>query len=296
MPVAAECECGASYSLKDEFAGKKLNCPRCDGPLVAPQLHELPAHVRRAVTTFDRDRFLIRQKRFPGARKYFVADDAGGDLLFVNRPGSLSRNLLKWAVLLAWLAASLYVAYLLMTGTSDESAEWIAPLWVVGYLAGHVTLHILLTPKRHVYFFQDRSLTRKLMTVRQDFRQVLLNARYTLLDDADRPQVVFRKNMLYNILRRRWYVEDPSGRVLFVAREDSILRSILRRLIVPLKFVMPLNFIITTPDYRTVLGSFNRKFTLFDRYVLDLARDPDRLLDRRMAVALGVMLDAGERR
>jgi hypothetical protein len=45
-----------------------------------------------------------------------------------------------------------------------------------------------------------------------------------------------------------------------------------------------------------VLGEFNRKFTLFDRYVLDLSADPDRAFDRRVALALGVMLDTGERR
>jgi hypothetical protein len=45
-----------------------------------------------------------------------------------------------------------------------------------------------------------------------------------------------------------------------------------------------------------VFGEFNRKFTLLDRYVLDLSLDPDRTFDRRFALALGVMLDTGERR
>jgi hypothetical protein len=45
-----------------------------------------------------------------------------------------------------------------------------------------------------------------------------------------------------------------------------------------------------------VVGEFNRKFTLLDRYVLDLSRDEERALDRRVAVAMGVMLDTGERR
>jgi len=35
---------------------------------------------------------------------------------------------------------------------------------------------------------------------------------------------------------------------------------------------------------------------LFDEYVLDLRNDPDRYLDRRLALALGVMLDTGEKR
>jgi hypothetical protein len=43
-------------------------------------------------------------------------------------------------------------------------------------------------------------------------------------------------------------------------------------------------------------GEFNRNFTLFDRYVLDLSRDRPRLIDRRLAIALGVLLDTGENR
>jgi len=35
---------------------------------------------------------------------------------------------------------------------------------------------------------------------------------------------------------------------------------------------------------------------LLDRYVLDLKADRARELDRRVALALGVMLDTGERR
>jgi hypothetical protein len=53
---------------------------------------------------------------------------------------------------------------------------------------------------------------------------------------------------------------------------------------------------IVTPDFETVLGELNRKFTLFDKYVLDLTHDPQRTLDRRVALALGVMLDTGEGR
>jgi hypothetical protein len=45
-----------------------------------------------------------------------------------------------------------------------------------------------------------------------------------------------------------------------------------------------------------VLGEFNRKLTLFDRYVIDVRGDVEGILDRRVALALGVMLDTGERR
>ena len=45
-----------------------------------------------------------------------------------------------------------------------------------------------------------------------------------------------------------------------------------------------------------MIGEFNRKLTLLDRYVLDLTADRERVFDRRIALALGVMLDTGERR
>lgn len=45
-----------------------------------------------------------------------------------------------------------------------------------------------------------------------------------------------------------------------------------------------------------VAGSLNRKFQLRDRYVLDLSGDPDRVLDRRVAIALAVGLDTLQNR
>ena len=46
----------------------------------------------------------------------------------------------------------------------------------------------------------------------------------------------------------------------------------------------------------SVIGEFNRKLTVLDRYVLDMSADPQHTVDRRIALALGVMLDTGERR
>lgn len=54
--------------------------------------------------------------------------------------------------------------------------------------------------------------------------------------------------------------------------------------------------VVRADDENFAIGEFTRQFTLFDRYTLDLANDRDRTLDRRIAVALGVMLDTGERR
>jgi hypothetical protein len=104
------------------------------------------------------------------------------------------------------------------------------------------------------------------------------------------------KNYLYNLFRKRWYLKSPDGTILYMAKEDSILLSLLRRFLGPLFGLLRTNFIIVRNGSEEVVGEFNRKFTILDRYVLDLRADIGRSLDRRVALALGVMLDTGERR
>ncbi|QEL14847.1 hypothetical protein [Limnoglobus roseus] len=56
------------------------------------------------------------------------------------------------------------------------------------------------------------------------------------------------------------------------------------------------NFIFTRVADGEKLGEFNHRATLMDRYVLDLTADEEREIDRRIAVAMGVLLDTGEMR
>jgi len=45
-----------------------------------------------------------------------------------------------------------------------------------------------------------------------------------------------------------------------------------------------------------VAGAMNRKFQLRDRYILDLSGDTEKRVDRRLAVALAIGLDALQNR
>ena len=62
----------------------------------------------------------------------------------------------------------------------------------------------------------------------------------------------------------------------------------------PILSFLRTNFIFLRNEQ--VIGEFNRKFTILDRYVLDMSADTQRTIDRRIAVAISVMLDTGERR
>jgi len=251
----------------------------------------------QADPVFDRDVFLLRQQLLRISEKYDVADEQGKKIVFVERPAHLLRNI---GAILAGLAAGGVVGVVLgmlsdmAKGTAYEGL--LAALAVIGFFVVLFAVGIALSAKRHVSFYRDETKRDKLLEVLQDRKWQPITATYTVRDRAGRTMALLWKNYLYNIVRKRWYVKAPDGTTLYVAKEDSIILSLLRRFLGPLFGLLRTNFIIVRNGSEDVVGEFNRKFTLLDRYVLDLKADRARELDRRVALALGVMLDTGERR
>jgi uncharacterized protein YxjI len=246
---------------------------------------------------FDRDKFLLRQKAIAISDKYWVSDEHGNPLIYVERPALLLRQLTALicpaAVFLGWLFVfAIIQGVLVPTGTTIGMA-----VSITGYLTAFplaLLTFVVLIPKRHVTFYKDADKSQVLMEVLQENRIEFPAANFTIFDADGTKLGRLRKNIIWNLIRRRWYCESGNGLPLCVAKEDSILLSFLRRLLGPLFGFLRTNFIFLRGH--KVVGEFNRKFTLLDRYVLDLTFDPERTIDRRVAVALGVMLDTGERR
>ena len=107
----------------------------------------------------------------------------------------------------------------------------------------------------------------------------------------------FRKNFGRSLLRSSWSVLDPAGTEVATARESSIALAVLRRVwdLIPVlgdtPFFIPFHFDLHAPDGRQI-GRYVRIAAVRDRYVLDLSGDPQRRLDRRVALAFTVALDA----
>ncbi len=295
MAVRVTCQCGTSYELKDEFAGRLVKCPQCgrENRVPVPATGAKP----QADPVFDRDVFLLRQQLLRISEKYDVADEQGKKIVFVERPAHLLRNV---GALLAALAAAGVVGVgfgiLSDMATGTAFAGVLAALAVIGAIVALIAVGVGLSAKRHVTFYRDQTKRDKLLDVLQDRKWQPITATYTVRDRSGRTMALLWKNYLYNIIRKRWYVKAPDGTTLYVAKEDSIILSLLRRLLGPLFGLLRTNFIIVRDGTEDVVGEFNRKFTLLDRYVLDLKADRARELDRRVALALGVMLDTGERR
>lgn len=302
MPVLVTCECGNSYDLKDEFAGKLVKCPKCGRPARAPSTGT--AATTELDPAFDRDTFLLRQQLLRISEKYDVGDEQGNKIIFVERPAHLLRNL---GALLATVAIMIVGISLVAaigpsadtTGAQPSAARvWIAVIGMLVMFVGAIAVGVAISAKRHVTFYRDQTKRERLLDILQDKKFQPITTTYTVRDVRGRPLARLGKNWLFNIIRKRWYVwaPPPDGRLLFVAKEDSVILSLLRRFIGPLFGLLRTNFIFLPAGTEDVIGEFKRKFTILDRYVLDMSADPQRLMDRRLAIALGVMLDTGERR
>ena len=89
MSVTVVCECTNTFSLKDEYAGMTVKCPRCGRAVRAGSSDLTPAS--EADPIFGRNVFLMRQQlRFN--ERYEITDEQGKGILFVERPRHFLRR------------------------------------------------------------------------------------------------------------------------------------------------------------------------------------------------------------
>jgi uncharacterized protein YxjI len=155
-----------------------------------------------------------------------------------------------------------------------------------------------LAIREDIRFYRDDSEQDELFRIKA--RSVLDTggSRYDVLAGDDKLGTLhhdFRKSLI----RTTWRVLDADEQETAIAHERSPVMAILRRVI---DFVPDVGGFIPIPynfDFLvdgTKVGEMNRKFQLRDRYVLDLSGDTGRKLDRRVAVALAIGLDALQNR
>ncbi|MEA3255866.1 MAG: hypothetical protein U9Q22_08545 [Candidatus Altiarchaeota archaeon] len=145
----------------------------------------------------------------------------------------------------------------------------------------------------HIHVYGDDSKTNELLTI-EDKSIFDLNAGMDVKDPATGELLgSFKRDIVSSMLRRTWKIMDKGGNEIGRAMEDSVGKALIRRFI-PLGALLKTDFIIEVNN--NVVGRFIRKLTIGDKYMLDLSSDPSRLFDRRLAVALGILLDSAEAR
>lgn len=123
-------------------------------------------------------------------------------------------------------------------------------------------------------------------------RQILdVGGRYEVRDAGGWRVGELRKLFVASLVRSTWEVWDGTGTLVATARERSVAIALLRRFVDLLPLPIPYHFDIHRLDGAPI-GSVRRLRMVRDRYVLELPGDPDRAIDRRLALALAVALDA----
>lgn len=246
---------------------------------------------------FERDRYLLKQKILAITERYKVFGEDGEVLLHVRRPARVFANLLAIGVMVGGVILAIILGIAAGHGIGGGGGAVAGVILGIILGIGAVAAGIAISPLRHLAFCTDEGYKQVLLTVSQDNKLAFPVARYSLRDAAGTLVCRFRKNVLWNLFRRRWYIDGPDGDLHWLVKEDSLLKSILRRIAPDLIAVfMRTNFVYLAPDSGQPVGIFNRKFSIGDNYVLDLSQDAGRRLDRRIALAMGVLLDTGEKR
>ncbi len=150
-----------------------------------------------------------------------------------------------------------------------------------------------LAIKEDIGFFADESEQHELFRLKAR-RVIEVGGRYDVVTpDGDRVGVL-AKHFGASLLRSTWTILDSEEQPIAVARERSMPVALLRRVIdaVPYGELVPILYHFTITADGRELGELRRPIGVRDRYILRLDGDTEGLIDRRIALALAIALDA----
>jgi uncharacterized protein YxjI len=153
--------------------------------------------------------------------------------------------------------------------------------------------------KEEIRFFADEAETQELFQIKARSWLDTGSSKYDVIDAQEGNLGLLEHVFGKSLFRSTWRISSPLGEEIAIARERSQPLAILRRVIDFVPDVgglipIPYNFDILAGEQ--IIGKMDRKFQLRDRYVLDLSGDPDKKLDRRLAIALAIGLDTLQNR
>ncbi|NIO16628.1 MAG: hypothetical protein GTN70_06460 [Deltaproteobacteria bacterium] len=239
------------------------------------------------------DRFLLRPEHGSGSWSYNIWDRKGDPLLFADCPAHPFFGYVRAVACIAlgigaFLGASMLIPESLPgpSGALLKFAAFLVPLLAAA---------LALSQRYGTTIFLDGSMREVYLKIHQENRVPLPYTWYTVIDQTGHTIGRIRRSLYHMLILRRWHAYRPDGSLLCVANEDSVVRSVLGRIVGSRFAPMRSNYTLTEAKVGAVVGWFERRRLTFGCFVLDMSPDYKRTIDRRMALALGVMLDAGER-
>lgn len=144
-----------------------------------------------------------------------------------------------------------------------------------------------LKPK--IFIYSDDSQREEILTIAP--RNIIdFNATYDVIDSRTGVRVgSIKREGIWSMFQNKWNIMDANGNIIGIAQETGFM-ALVRRLLINWKLDFQIYFMGSR------VGSLERKISIGDKYSLDLSGDPDRKLDRRLAVSMLPLFDAGEDR
>lgn len=146
--------------------------------------------------------------------------------------------------------------------------------------------------REDIRVYSDESKTQEVLMIKA--RQIIdFSAAYDVVDSATGQKVgAFRRKGLASIIRDEWEVLDVSDNLIGKLIEDSMGLALLRRF---LSNLVPQNYDLLVNGQR--VGDYKQNFNPFTYDLnLDFNMDTNKVLDRRMGLAAGILLAAVEGR
>ena len=158
--------------------------------------------------------------------------------------------------------------------------------------------------KEDLRLFADEGMTDEILRIKAR-RVVDIGGRYLVSIPDGTTIGALERRAKASLLRTTWAIRGADDAELAIIQEHSVGVAILRRVQNVLQVIpfigsvlavvfdlipIPYHFDILHGD--TLIGRHTRKYGIRDRYRLQLDGDPQRLIDRRLVVAMAIALDA----
>ena len=150
--------------------------------------------------------------------------------------------------------------------------------------------------KEDMRLYSDKSRNYEILSIKA--RHILdIGATYDVTDSrSSQPVGALRRKGLKSIFARdEWLILDPQDYMIGMIQEDNLFLGLLRRFMGRLSFLLPQKYSVNIGG--EPVAFFKQHFNPFIlKYDFNLADDPKKRLDRRLAIAAGILLCAIERR
>lgn len=146
--------------------------------------------------------------------------------------------------------------------------------------------------REDIRVYADEGKTQEVLTIKA--RQIIdFSAAYDVLDSATGQKIgALRRKGLASMLRDEWEILDVNDNPVGKLFEDSMGLALLRRLLTGL---VPQNYDVTIGETR--VADYHQNFNPFTYHLnIDFSMDSANQLDRRIGIALGILLAVVEGR